>query len=95
MNYLTVADVIYQLRGELARAAWQGEGKDPRLVVGNIELELSVVFEDGASGDPQMRVIIGADSGSNAPHRIKLSLAPLDISGRPSRISGPAEHDEL
>ena len=90
---VTVADLIYQLRGDLYRAAWHGEGKDPRFVVGPIELELAVVVDAsrGGSGKARLWVVDVSAEGKRATqttHRIRLTLQPVGPDGKPSQISG-------
>lgn len=91
---ITVADLIYQLRGDLARAAWQGEGKDPKFVVGPVELELAVVVDSSRSrgGKASLWVVDVSAQGARSAqttHRIKLTLQPVGPDGKPSQISGP------
>jgi len=92
---VSLADLIYQLRGDLYRAAWQGEGKDPKFVVGPVELELSVVVDSSRGGGASaalwvVDVSAQAKWSSQATHRIKLTLQPVGPEGRPSKISGEA-----
>jgi hypothetical protein len=96
---VSLADLIYQLRGDLSLAAWQGETKDPKFVVGPVELELSVVVDASRGSGAAARlwvVDVSAETKRSAQvtHRIKLTLQPVGRDGRPSHISGLADHDE-
>ncbi|MEV6971335.1 trypco2 family protein [Hamadaea sp. NPDC051192] len=91
---ITIADLIYQLRGDLARAAWHGEARDPKFLLGPIELELSVVVDSSRSGDVAAKLVLvdvsaGASKSIQTSHRIKLTLQPVGRDGRPSQISSP------
>ena len=92
---VSLADLIFQLRSDLNLAAWQGECKDPKFVVGPVELELSVVVDSARGGGASAAlwvVDVSADSkrSSQLTHRIKLTLHPVGPDGRPSTISGAA-----
>ena len=96
---VTVADLIFQLRGDLARAAWQGETRDPKFVVGPVELELAVVVDSSRSAEAKAALwVVDASAqgkrASQVTHRIKLTLQPVGADGKPSRISGPADAGE-
>jgi len=98
---LTLADLIFQLRGDLNLAAWQGEGKNPKFVVGPIELEVSVVVDSSRSGNVAAKLVLvdvsaGGKQASQVTHRIKLTLEPIGPDGKSSKISGlsmPGEED--
>jgi hypothetical protein len=88
-----LADLIFQLRSDLSYAAWQGESNDLKFVVGPVELELAVVVDAsrGASGKAALWVLdVGAEAkhATQVTHRIRLTLQPVDPSGRRSRIAG-------
>ncbi len=92
---VSLTDLIYQLRGDLSRAAWQGEGKDPKFVVGPVELELSVMVDASRGGGAKAALWVldvSAEGKRSAQtiHRIKLTLQPVGLDGRPSTISGTA-----
>jgi len=96
---ITLADLIFQLRGDLARAAWQGEGQDTRFVVGPIELEMSVVVDSSRSGGVAAKLVladVSATGGrsSQVAHRIKLTLTPVGRDGQSTKVSGPADPGE-
>jgi hypothetical protein len=90
---VSLADLIYQLRSDLSRAAWQGESKEPKFLVGPIELELSVVVDSSrkGGGSAKLWVLDVSAEGTRSQqmsHRIKLSLQPVGPDGLPSKISG-------
>ncbi|BCJ61120.1 hypothetical protein C1I93_04985 [Micromonospora endophytica] len=80
---ISVAEVISQLRGDLALAAWQGEHKDPKFKIGAIELELSVVVDRSRQrgGHAKLWVVdVGLDQtrSSSVVHQIRLTLQPIN-----------------
>ncbi|MCP2323371.1 hypothetical protein HDA40_001878 [Hamadaea flava] len=96
---VTIADLIFQLRGDLSRAAWHGEGKDLKFKVGPVELELAVVVDSSrsAGGKASLWVVdvsAGSERSSQVTHRIKLTLQPIGPDGESSQISGLAEPGE-
>jgi hypothetical protein len=96
---VSLADLIYQLRGDLYKAAWQGESKDPKFVVGPVELELSVVVDSSRSAGAHAALwVVDASAASQkstqTTHRIKLTLQPVGPDGQPSKISGATEVGE-
>ena len=96
---VSLADLIFQLRGDLYRAAWQGESRDPKFVVGPVELELSVVVDSSRSAEAKATlwvVDVSAKKGKSTQvtNRIKLTLQPVGPDGRPSQISGAPDPGE-
>lgn len=96
---VSLAEVIRQLRGDLYLAAWQGEGRDPKFVVGPVELELSVVVDASRGGGASaslwvLDVSAEGKRSAQVTHRIKVTLQPVGPDGHPSRISGQAEQGE-
>lgn len=90
---VSLPDLIFQLRGDLYRATWQGEGKDPKFVVGPVELELTVVVDSsrGAGASAALCVLDVSAEGKKSTqttHRIKLTLQPVGPDGKSSKISG-------
>ena len=88
-----MADLIYQLRGDLYRAAESGSGRDPRFVVGPVELELAVVVDSSRSREARaslwvVDVSAQGERSMQTTHRIKLTLQPVGPDGKPSQISG-------
>jgi hypothetical protein len=88
-----VADVIYQLRGDLYLAAWQGEESGLKFELGPIELEFAVVVDSsrGANAAAKLWVAdVGVDGkhSSQVTHRIKLVLNAVDAkTNQPLRLS--------
>jgi hypothetical protein len=96
---VSLADLIHQLRGDLYRAAWQGESKDPKFLVGPVELELSVVVDSSRSASAQAALwvvdtSVKIEKSTHTTHRIKLTLQPVGPDGQPSKISGAVEEGE-
>lgn len=96
-----LADVIWQLRSELTRAAWGGENKDLRFKAEKVELELTVGVEKAR--DPNVKVKFWVfDAGTSAQRKtmstqtIRLTLNPVFASSpdRPAVISGTAHPEE-
>lgn len=92
-----LADLIWQLRGELTRAAWSGETKDLRFKAELVELELTVAVEK--SKDPNVKVKFWVvEAGTNAQRKatttqtIRLSLRPVwsGSPDEPAMIAGPS-----
>lgn len=85
---IELAQVIRELRAELAQAQHAADGEALRLELGPIELELTLAVsrEGGANGKVRFWVLeVGADgrtSGSSM-QRVKLTLSP--------RLAGSAE----
>ncbi len=82
-----LADLIWQLRSELSRAAWGGENKDLRFKAEKVELELTVAIEK--SRDPNVKVRFwvleagGFAKWSQAETQtLSLTLTPVDEHGR-------------
>lgn len=96
-----LADVIWQLRSELTRAAWGGENKDLRFKAEKVELELVVGIEK--SRDPQVKVKfwvfdagIGAQRKATSTQTIRLTLQPVfaDSPDKTAMIGGAASPRE-
>ncbi len=93
---IELAQVVRQLRAELAEAQEEAHGEDLRLELGPIELELTLALnrEGGAGGKVRFWVLeFGAEgraSGSST-QRVKLTLNPrLAGSSEAPYISGEA-----
>ncbi|MFF2851527.1 trypco2 family protein [Streptomyces sp. NPDC058001] len=87
---IELAEMIGQLRAELARAMVAAEGEELRFGLGTVELEAEFVVERSAGGEGRVRfwvVEAGASGqvGTSATHRVTLSLEPLlrDSDARP------------
>ena len=95
---MRLADAIAELRAEISRAQWEGEGKDVRFAAKAIEVELSVDFGWTAEGSAGVSkwipfVDIGVKGGGSekSVHKVKLTLE-IDTGGEPSKglISDPS-----
>jgi hypothetical protein len=103
MTDIALAEVIRQLRGDLALAEWQGEGKDLKFELGPIELEFAVVVDSSRQAGARARlwvVDVNADGrkGSSVTHRIKLMLQPRDPAApdrQPWVADRPVDGEEL
>lgn len=96
-----LADLIWQLRSELSRAAWGGENKDLRFKAEKVELELTVAVEK--SRDPKVKVRFWVlDAGVGSQHKgtslqtVRLTLLPVLATApdRPAMIGGAAVDGE-
>lgn len=90
---LTVSEAIESLRSELAKAQQNGEGKDLRFTVQEVELELDVLLDVEADGKAKANVwlvageVKGKVSNSHA-HKLKIKLQPLQKGNQPLEVSG-------
>jgi hypothetical protein len=87
MSSIPLADVIKELREELAGAIEAGKEHEIRFKPGPIEIELAMQVEKEASGKGGVRfwvVELGGDikAGQVQSHKIKLSLQLVDSAGR-------------
>lgn len=93
---LALAEVIAQLRAELAEAMEAGEGEDLRFQVGPVELELTVALEKAATTGAKVKFWVvesGVDGkfASTSTQKIKVVLDPRRA-GHPDErpyVSGP------
>jgi NTP-dependent ternary system trypsin peptidase co-occuring protein len=90
-----LADMIWQLRSELTRAMWGGDGKDLRFVADTVELELSVAVERAQQPGAKVNFWVleanaGGKQSSVVTQKIRLVLRPVrgDDPSRPAAISG-------
>ena len=86
-------DAIRTLRAELSDAMKEGEGEDVRFRVGPVDLEFGVeVTQDaGVSGGIKFWVVSLEAEGKAAratTHTVKLTLMPLDSSGKDLQVGG-------
>lgn len=96
-----LVEVIQELRQSLAVASDEGQGKDIRFDVNNVEVELQVAVEKSVSGKGGSKfdfwVLGGVDaevSGNYkkaATHKIKLNLTPLDDKNPDPETGGPGK----
>ncbi|BBH69752.1 hypothetical protein ACTI_64370 [Actinoplanes sp. OR16] len=92
---IELADFIADLRGELERAIWRGEGKDLGFELGPIELELAVVAERETKPGGKIKLWVlegGAEARrrSMVTHTVRLTLEPRLLSqpGEKVKVSG-------
>ncbi|MEU8158779.1 trypco2 family protein [Micromonospora parva] len=94
-------DVIRKVRGDLARAMWEGEGKDLRFRLESVELQLEIAVVKVAKGTAKVRlVVVDADAGreksTTTRHHVKVVLSPR-LEGEGDElpwVSGPALDSE-
>ncbi|CAM5582115.1 Trypsin-co-occurring domain-containing protein OS=Streptomyces alboniger OX=132473 GN=CP975_27765 PE=4 SV=1 [Streptomyces alboniger] len=97
---IELANVIRDLREELARAIAAAEGEALRFELGSIELELSVALERSRQAGAKVRFWVvesGADaaSGATSTQRISLALQPTLMGADiPPLVSGRADANE-
>lgn len=98
---IELAELIGQLRSELAQAMQAGEGEDLRFELGPVELELTVAVDKEAKPGAKVRfwvVELGADLKAVSSHiqRIKLVLDPRRAGqmDRKALISGEEDRGE-
>jgi hypothetical protein len=101
-NKIDLATVIQQLRYDVEKTWWEGQGSAVAMEVGPIELEVTVQVEK--SGDAKLGVkfyIVDASVGGNASmtntQRVKIVLTPRDRhnAAAPLLISGTATEGEF
>ena len=83
---IPLAELIAELRQELATAKYKGQGQDLKLQVEEAEIELHVVIthEEGVGGGVKFWVLNAEanDKFSNATtQKLKLKMKPLDATG--------------
>ena len=93
MSGIQLAEVIQDLREELAKAIADGRNHRIRFKPGNIDVELSVDVRKSVEGKAGVKfwvVEAGATgtTGQTQAHKIKLSLSMVDERGREILISG-------
>jgi hypothetical protein len=98
---VALADVVANLRAELAEAMKAGEGEELRFELGPVEVELTVAVDREAKPGAKVKfwvLELGADTklGSTSTQRIKLTLDPRHTAARTGRplISGAEEAGE-
>jgi hypothetical protein len=96
-----LAEMIGQLRTELAEAMRAGKDEELRFEIGTVELELSVQVQKDVKPGAKVKfwvVEAGVDTAlsSLSSHRIKLSLDPRHVSDpqRKPLIAGDEVDDE-
>jgi Trypsin-co-occurring domain 2 len=98
---VALADVVANLRAELAEAMRAGEGEELRFELGPVEVELTVAVDREAKPGAKVKfwvLELGADAtlGSTSTQRIKLTLDPRHGTSPARRpvISGVEEAGE-
>ncbi|MDG4827662.1 hypothetical protein O7635_37965 [Asanoa sp. WMMD1127] len=98
---IELADMIWQLRSELTRAMWGGEGKDLRFKADSVELELTVAVEKAREPGVKVRFWVlegnaGTRRASTVTQVIRLTLQPVrgDDPERAALIGGAGVRDE-
>jgi len=94
-------DVIRKVRGDLARAMWEGEDKDLRFRLESVELQLEVAVLKVAKGGAKVKlVVVDADASreksTTTRHHVKVVLSPR-LAGEPDEppwVSGLALEGE-
>lgn len=94
-------DVIRKVRGDLARAMWEGEDKDLRFRLESVELQLEVAVVKTAKGGGKVKlVVVDVDAAREKAvtnrHHVKVVLSPR-LAGMPDEqpwVSGRALEGE-
>ncbi|MGW2283551.1 trypco2 family protein [Streptomyces phaeochromogenes] len=91
---IELAEMIAQLRGELAAAMVAARDEELRFGLGSVELEAEFVVERSATGEGKVRFWVveagaGGHTGTSTTHRVTLTLEPvLGDSGERPWVSG-------
>lgn len=96
-----LADMIWQLRSELSRAMWGGEGKDLRFKAESVELELTIGVEKASEPGARLKFWI-FDAGTSRRNTtmntqlVRLRLHPVHANDpdRPALIGGDSLENE-
>jgi hypothetical protein len=98
MSKLSLSDAIESVRSELATAQRKGEQADLKLEVGEIELELEIAAEVGASAGAEAKWFVvtaktDAQYKESKKQKITIKLKPISKDGQPVSISSsPDQH---
>lgn len=90
---ISLADAIKDLRTQLQKAATEGADAKIRFIPKSVEVELNIEIskEAAVKGSGGLWSIItlegSAKAGSGYTHTVKLTLEPVDASGKPALIS--------
>ncbi|XVV09939.1 trypco2 family protein [Actinoplanes sp. CA-131856] len=94
-------DVISKVRGDLARAMWEGEDKDLRFRLESVELQLEVTVHKSTKGGGKVKlVVVDADAAREKAttnrHHVKVVLSPrlIDTPDEQPWVSGQAVEGE-
>ena len=89
---LELAEMIKQLRAELTTAAEEGQDKDVRFTVEDIELELDITVEQQAKANVAAKFYVltskvEASKTGKATQKLKIKLKPTTGNGKPLQVS--------
>ena len=89
---LELAEMIQQLRAELSTAAKEGDDKDIRFTVEDIELELDITTEQQAKANVAAKFYVltskvEASKTDKATQKLKIKLKPTTRDGKPLQVS--------
>jgi hypothetical protein len=92
MDGLELADVLAQLRANLAQAQQEGAGQDLRFALDDIEVELQVAVTKEGTGKAGVKFwVINAEAGGKlsdvTTQKIKLKMKAVDKDGHPLAIA--------
>lgn len=96
MTQIPLSEAIQQLRDELREAVIEGEDQDIVFTPNSIDIELSVNFslEAKAGGGFKLLAFLDlsgeAKTGRESEHKIKISLAVADKTGKPIKVRSGA-----
>lgn len=93
MKELALSEVLIKLRDDLAAVQREGEGKDVRFVVDDVEIQLQVVVTRQGEGKAGIKFwVINAEAGVNAAasttQNLRLKLKAVGEKDEPLKISG-------
>ena len=92
MDGLGLADVLAQLRANLAQALQEGAEQDLRFALDDVEVELQVAVTKEGIGKAGVKFwVINAEAGGKisvvTTQKIKLKMKVVDKDGRPMAIA--------
>ncbi|MFF2331647.1 MULTISPECIES: trypco2 family protein [unclassified Streptomyces] len=96
--WVGLAEAVRGVRAELQAAMAAGRDESLRFEVGPVELEFAVDVRKERAGDATAKVFVLSAGGSASKatsdaHRLKITLQPTDVHGRPAKVSSRV--DEL
>jgi Trypsin-co-occurring domain 2 len=92
MSKLSLSDAIESVRSELAEAQRKGEQADLKFEVGEIELELEIAAELGASAGAEAKWFLvtaktDAQYKESKKQKITIKLKPIGANGKSVEVS--------
>lgn len=92
MSMPELSQVLAKLREDLASAQRDGEGKDVRFLVDDVEIELQVALTDEGQANGGIKFwVLNAGAGIKAvdttTQKLKLKLKVVDRAGKPLLVS--------